>query len=598
MGRQYKKSTDFKRVTYTKRKIIMEQNRRNDLDLLKTIAIIAVVFYHFGFFKYGYLGVDIFLVVSGYLTGKSLFSKLGQDDAFSFFKFIVSKLKRLLPVLCIGCFVSLLFGYIFMLPDDFENLSESVVASLCFSNNILSYLTTKDYWNISNNFRPLMHTWYLGILFEFYIVLGCIVKIFYKTQKKKKLVLVVLAFTVISLILYFLPFFSSSSKFYLIPSRFFEFGCGFLLIKLKDCDDKKWLKIPFCLSFLLLISLVFLPLDIFASSIRLVAVALLTSLIVFFNFPLNINSNFFLLGRGSYSIYVWHQIILAIYRYCNYLELNLISVLGLLFFISVISFVTYVFVENRKVFKPYFSVSVIMFALSLFIYTRAGVVRDVPELGIQKNNVYKNMNAAYCDRIYSYDKDFSENNQVKILVLGNSFARDFANILLESSYSRQIDLSYSFDLKFSLKQRIEQADYIFIFDSIVFPNDKIKPHDDLMQRLIDCGYDIKSDKLYGIGTKNFGFTMGSYYVRRFTNSYYEQRNKIDNAFIEQNEIDKKFYGNRFVDLITPVYSDGYIEIFNEKRFISADGSHLTYWGGVMYGKILELDTFFDSEEKR
>ena len=578
----------------------MDKIRRNDLDLLKMIAIIAVVFYHFGFLKYGYLGVDIFLVVSGYLTGKSLLFKLRRDDTFSFFEFIVSKLTRFLPVLCIGCVVSLFFGYFFMLPDDFENLSESVVASLCFSNNILAFLTTKDYWNVSNNFRPLMHTWYLGILFEFYIVIGCIVKIFYKMQKREKnIVFAVLAFSAFSLILYFSPFFSSSSKFYLIPFRFFEFGFGFLLIKLKDCGDKKLLKSLFCLSFLLLILLVFLPFDIFASSIRLFAVVLFTSLIVFFNFPLNINSKFFLLGKGSYSIYIWHQIILAIYRYCNYLGLNLISVLWILVFISAISFVTYVFVENKRVFKPYFAISAIMLAFSLFVYTKAGVVRDVPELGIQKNNTYRNMNAAYCDRIYSYDKDFTESNKIKILVLGNSFARDFANILLESSYSAQVDLSYSFDLKVSLKQRIEQADYIFIFDSIVFPNEKIRPHDDLIQRLIDCGYDIKSDKLYGIGTKNFGFSMGPYYVRRFTNGYYQQKNKLDSAFIEQNEIDKKFYGNHFVDLITPIYLDGLIEIFNKnKQFISADGAHLTYWGGVMYAKILDLGTFFDSEEKR
>ena len=130
------------------------------LDVLKAVAIIAVVLYHADILGYGYLGVDVFLVLSGFFVARSLEGK-------KYFSFVVSRILRLLPVLLVAGLVAMAAGWFTMLPDDYENLGESVVATNLFANNILSAITTGDYWNIGNKYKPLMHTWYVGLLMQF-----------------------------------------------------------------------------------------------------------------------------------------------------------------------------------------------------------------------------------------------------------------------------------------------------------------------------------------------------------------------------------------------------------------------------------------------
>ena len=142
--------------------------RRTDIDLMKGIAIIAVVLYHIGLLESGYLGVDVFFVIAGFLTISDILIRI-ENDNFSYFKFIWNRVMRLLPAVLISAAVCLLVGYFFWLPDDYENLAESIIASIAFSNNILSGITTKNYWNAVNDYKPLMHFWYLGILMEFYL---------------------------------------------------------------------------------------------------------------------------------------------------------------------------------------------------------------------------------------------------------------------------------------------------------------------------------------------------------------------------------------------------------------------------------------------
>ena len=142
---------------------------RQDLDVIKGISIIAVVLFHIGLLKSGYLGVDAFFVINGFLIVPSVLKYI-QQSSFSFFEFMMKRTVRLLPLVVIASVVALSIGYFVMLPDDFENLSQSVIASNCFSENILEAITTKNYWDQDNGYKPLMHLWYVGILFEFYIL--------------------------------------------------------------------------------------------------------------------------------------------------------------------------------------------------------------------------------------------------------------------------------------------------------------------------------------------------------------------------------------------------------------------------------------------
>ena len=118
----------------------MTSERYAYIDVLKAFAIIAVVLYHSGFLKFGYLGVDVFLVVAGFLATRSLNRRTDSHASGSikgYLSFIVDRIIRLLPALLAAGSVAMVIGWFTMLPDDYENLGESVVATNLFGNNIL-----------------------------------------------------------------------------------------------------------------------------------------------------------------------------------------------------------------------------------------------------------------------------------------------------------------------------------------------------------------------------------------------------------------------------------------------------------------------------
>lgn len=143
------------------------KSRNHAIDFLKGIAILAVVLYHLGISKFGYLGVDIFFVISGYLVSLGLVKNFSQDR-FSFLGFLNSRLSRLWPGLILISAVALTLGWYFMMPIHFKLNCESVVGTITFTNNFVQYITTGDYWTSANEFKPLMHTWYIGVLMQFF----------------------------------------------------------------------------------------------------------------------------------------------------------------------------------------------------------------------------------------------------------------------------------------------------------------------------------------------------------------------------------------------------------------------------------------------
>ena len=157
-------------------------------DVLKAVAIISVVLYHLGICEFGYLGVDVFLVIAGYFTTKSVDKQIIGGGRY--LPFVANRFFRLLPLLMLAGIVCLLFGLFFMLPDDYENVAQSVVATNLFANNILQSITTKNYWATVNEYKPLMHTWYVGLLMQFYITIPLVLFVIgkYKKDKRRNLV--------------------------------------------------------------------------------------------------------------------------------------------------------------------------------------------------------------------------------------------------------------------------------------------------------------------------------------------------------------------------------------------------------------------------
>ena len=586
-----------------------EKFYRDDLDLLKGFAIIAVVLYHMGISSCGYLGVDVFFAINGFLIMPKVIREVA-DGRFRYLSFLEKRVVRLLPLLLLASACSLLVGYWGMLPDDYENLSSSVVASNFFSNNILAAITTADYWDIVNDYKALMHTWYIGILFEFYLLLPPVVMLVKGLSSRcrfsfdKAVTLTIIGLTMASFACYLNPAASVGDRFYLLHYRFFELAGGGLAGmwlshhrqgRLHDC---RWLSGLALILLLLVINsvvstvpkMVLLPLSVGLTTLLLLSANCRSRL-----FTTLIQTRVFcLLGMMSYSIFIWHQPVLAFYRYFVSNELTPLFILIFLVAVLALSYLTYRWVEQKvKVSLPTRIITLTAFVLinaaALGIYLHAGVVRDIPELYVSMDDVHRNMHGEYVDRIYSYDQDFpASNGRLNVLVVGNSFARDWANILLESAMADRINLSYFFQDKVLLfdklhLERVRQADYIFIH------NWKHTVPDDVWASL------KPGAEVWGIGTKSFGESNGIFYKNRHRPDYFQQTVKVKPYFIRLNNEMKAEWHDKYIDLLTPalVSNDGEVAVFSpDKKFISQDTRHLTKGGAEFYARKIDFKKIF------
>ena len=574
--------------------------RRKDIDILKAIAIVAVILYHFGFSKYGYLGVDLFLVINGFFITSSLIRN-AKNGTVSYVGFIVKRFSRLYPLVILSGVMAMILGAISMLPDNYENVAMSVVSTNVFSNNILAAITTKNYWDVVNNYKPLMHTWYLGILAEFYVVYPLLFvvpcKIFKKADKEillKRIFIGVFICSALSLMLYLLPFASYSSKFYYLPFRFYELSVGgiiaFVYQKTKIGPLGKFVNIG---SWVFLGILMFVNTCFINDSLRLLLVVVMSCLSCYTYCPsssskdlCNIMPFLVSFGAKSYSYFIWHQVILAFWRCYIGADMNFFSVLICLVLIVSVSELSYYFVENKiKAGKKTLAVCVVcasvLCVVSGVVYLRAGVIRDVPELGITTDNIQRQMHGSYCDRIYKYDKDFEDNGKFKVFVIGNSFARDWANILLESSYADKIDISYAFSYDESYKERLLQSEYVFLYSQ----------DDSDYEELREI---IGKERIWVVGTKNFGESNDMIYLRRFSDSYFDTTVMPSDESIKTDEHMKTLYKDRYIDLMTPLMNENNeIQVFtDDNKFISQDCRHLTIYGAKFYARIIDLDKIF------
>ena len=182
----------------------------------------------------------------------------------------------------------------------------------------------------------------------------------------------------------------------------------------------------------------------------------------------------------------------------------------------------------------------------------------------------------YTDRVYQYDRECSqENPKKKILVIGNSFARDFANILLESPVSDSIQLSYHFAFVDCPLSRICQCDRIYFFGW---------KHEvpDAVWKSLKQGADV-----WGIGIKNHGTSNGIFYKHRRHAGYFSQTTPIRADFHIVNSLLHEEWQGQYVDLLSlTLRPDSTVPVFTpEHKYITSDGRHLTP-AGCRYYSIL------------
>ena len=159
---------------FVRKPTLVKAGYRQDIDSLRAIAVLSVVFYHIfgegGFFSGGFLGVDVFFVISGYLISYHVVSEL-EAGSFSLKKFYMRRMRRILPaflfVLMVVCFI----GFFLLTPEDLKKLSETALSACLSVSNLYfwKYLSV-GYFNPDATVLPLLHTWSLGVEEQFYLL--------------------------------------------------------------------------------------------------------------------------------------------------------------------------------------------------------------------------------------------------------------------------------------------------------------------------------------------------------------------------------------------------------------------------------------------
>ena len=461
----------------------MKINYRPEIDGLRAISVFAVIFYHANFilfdhviFQGGFVGVDIFFVISGYLITSLILKELINTKKFSFSNFYERRIRRILPILFTVIILSIPFAYFILLPSSLLNFLKSILYTLGFGSNFYFFHTGQIYGGEDGLLKPLLHTWSLSVEEQFYIVFPIFLIFIYKFFSKY-LLGIIFFFLILSLVTaQYVSTYFPLYNFYFLHLRIWELLAGSIIaylelnnrhFKLNDYNNfYKWFPSVgmvviffsfFCLndkmslpSFYTLPPIIGTCLIIYFSNKRDIVTKILSNKIIVFG------------GLISYSLYLWHYPIFAFFRYNFPSNESYIYKFLLILFILFLSIISYFLIE-----KPFRNKSIInlkklylllVFQLVLILVLTISIIyKGLNSTSIiydkinLDNKVYKAK--VELDAPSEYPLDNFNPLKKNILIIGNSHAVDLFLFFRTNS-----NLFINYNFRFSSTESLQ--DYL------------------------------------------------------------------------------------------------------------------------------------------
>ena len=428
---------------------------RPEIDGMRAFAVIAVVLFHAGFstLSGGFIGVDVFFVISGYLITTIIVSDLNAGS-FTYRKFFERRVRRILPALIFVSLACVPFAYFWMLPDELQNFGQSLFATGLSVNNVLLEATS-GYWAMDADYKPLLHTWSLGVEEQYYVVVPILLAMLWRLSRRAvPIAIVVLGLG--SLVLADVMIDRSPKfAFFMLPTRAWELAAGALtaLILIRNPRLRHLPQSPALAAGGLI--LVLAPVFIFGETtdtpgLPLLVPVLGTCLVVCFAAQdrgvgrLLSARPVVAIGLMSFSAYLWHQPLFAFARVYAVQAPPAWVTVGLAAASFALAWATWKYVETPfrsqkrtsrgTVFATAATGVAAMAAIGLGLHVTDGLPARLPAASNADNATI-----AYNRAVFDLKVDaFSDANRRHVLIVGNSFARDFVNSVREAFPSDQL----------------------------------------------------------------------------------------------------------------------------------------------------------------
>jgi peptidoglycan/LPS O-acetylase OafA/YrhL len=578
---------------------------RREIDGLRALAVIPVILFHAGFeaFSGGFVGVDVFFVISGYLITSIILTQKAAGT-FSLMNFYERRARRILPALFVVMAACIPFAWLWMLPDPLENFGQSLVATTLISNNILLFITA-GYWDLGADYKPLLHTWSLAVEEQFYLVYPVFLG-FALVLPKRYLITLIFALAACSFAISEWAWQEyPTANFYLAPTRAWELLVGSLaafIVEKRGVRKDNFLSILGL--FLIMFAVYVYDRNTPFSSIYTALPVLGTALVILYadrgTYAAKTLGTKLFVGVGliSYSAYLWHQPLLSFFKIYSVTELEDLDKWGLVFATFLLSFVSWKFIETPCRDKSKISRSGIWLSTTVCTLLFCGIgywfhaTNGVPTRLFSEHEFQRSTHEIKATNLQSYIDLRSD-----LLIMGDSYSGDIAYLL-----------SYEFPkIKFrtkgmgSAEKEIEKIlcgeDFIASLSSegikkLVFAFDEGYASyctSKILEKAKESGIDI----LF-IGTKQFGLNLN--WLSRIEKK--ERGNLCQPVADKFRTIDIKDRGSipaeNYVSFVSLINDSKCIPITNDRgELLASDGKHLTIAGVEFYAPV-----FFENNNVR
>ena len=595
---------------------------RPEIDGLRAIAVIPVLLFHAEMpgFQGGFVGVDIFFVISGYLITRLLLQEM-EEDRFSFSAFWIRRIRRILPLLLLVTFCTIPLAWLLMSPDGLQNFGQSVVATVLSANNILLYLTS-GYWQIETAFKPLVHTWSLGVEEQFYIFFPAIALLLWRIPRAVSFILAALLMVVSLALAEYWSGTSPEAAFYLLPTRLWELGGGALAALWMSRQahghnaSTKYASILATIGLLLILFSVagFGPQTRHPSLLTLVPVCGAVLLILFARPDRAVGrllASPALVGIGllSYGIYLWHQPIISFGRLASSVPLSPAMLVVLALLSIPLAWISFHLVEQpcrnkrqvgtTQLLSGVVAASVLLGTAGYLLHARGGV----PErfFAVRSTEMTGAAFASYNDAVRKLQFDaFPANSQKKLLVMGNSYARDFVNMVLDTELLDGFEVIYREDMGGCLDSSInpDSVQYNLLRSATMVVFGSPDPKNICPDKDIHLLRQIGVEKIFYLGNKQFGYNPDAFLRLPVDKRKDVRTEPLPEASAFNADLQRMIPGEYFVDLFALIRDEqGKVLIFDETGLLLAgDRSHLTRPGAQFFGKRLAASGIFGTQD--